>query len=93
MHFDRYDVCAAYYVFAMLHQHQSHKCPLRLVIYRLGNMGYIPNRNVERGNLTTTNSQNIFDNLVKQWEQKPCCNNHMQNQKRNQDSLHGGHYL
>jgi hypothetical protein len=72
MHWDRYDICEAYYRFAA-DWHGGQTCPIYRYFGRLFVMGFRPGR---QGDAATTlgaipelndNSKAIYDKLCKKW--------------------------
>jgi len=64
MYFDRFDICEAYYVFAML-WHGGQSCSVYLIFGRLNRIGFSPSPLLRDETSLTDNGRDIYDSLVK----------------------------
>lgn len=63
MYFDRFDICEAYYLYAMLY-HRGQWSEEYKIFGRLHNIKYKPSRILKDHTSLTENSVEIYDNLV-----------------------------
>lgn len=65
MHFDRFDICNAYYLFAILY-HEGQSSKTYEIFGRLDRMGYNPSPLLSFDPIMLNdNEREIFDNLIK----------------------------
>jgi hypothetical protein len=63
MYWDRFDICAAYYWYAVQY-HFGQNCEWYKVLGRLYNLGFVPSRSIEYGKLEE-NAQEIYESLTR----------------------------